>query len=186
MPTDEEKAKKIEPRPMYVFLLDNDEELDEPPPQLALRPDLEVDDVVCNRPLTSNPQLWVWSPTGRGSSSWKAVLRGYTRGSDGRRLNLSGDPLRPVWIGDEWYRKLLRKEKAADHLRSVQGKTQGKGNQRGKCSITSNLLLANPLTYQSLVMGLASRAQMSQTSIVVVYELIYEFLYLCPCMLHVQ
>lgn len=181
MPTDEEKAKRIEPRPMYVFLLDNDEELDAPPPQLALRPDLEVDDVVCNRPRTLNPQLWVWSPTGQGSNSWKAVLRGYTRGSDRRRLNLSGDPPHPVWIGDEWYRKLLRKEKAVDHLRSAQGRLR---------EMATNVVSAQsrPISYQLIHShkGLASRAQMSQTSEAVVYELNHEFLYLCPCMLHVQ
>ncbi len=140
MPTDEEKAQKIEPRPMYCFLLDIDEELEEPPPQLALRPDLEVDDIVCNRLHNSDPQLWAWSQVGKGRCLWKAVLRGYTRSSDGRRLNITGDPQRPAWIGDDWYRKLQRKEKAA----------AGKGKQRGRCS-SSPTFLPDPLTLRSLL-----------------------------------
>lgn len=146
MPTDEEKVKKIEPRPMYAFLLDDDEELNEPPPQLALRPDLEAADIVCNRPRTSDPQLWVWSQTSKEKYLWKPVLRGYTRGCDGRRLNLSGDPPRPAWIGDDWYRKLLRKEKAAV------GPAQAKSKQRGKCSDAPSILSTDSLTSQSLGM----------------------------------
>ena len=62
-------------------------------------------------------------------------MRGYSRAVDQRRLNLTNNPPRPTWVGDTWYRKLLRQEKR-QQAAATSRKTQKQKNTDGNKATT--------------------------------------------------
>ena len=60
-------------------------------------------------------------------------MRGYPRTVDQRRLHVSYNPPRPTWVGEVWYRKVLRKE-AREQAAAFKSSNQRKVNHKASKS----------------------------------------------------
>ncbi|RPD58127.1 hypothetical protein L226DRAFT_573255 [Lentinus tigrinus ALCF2SS1-7] len=126
-PTREEQEKGLSYKTFW-FECWGDENIANPPPDIADHRELTIGDLFCYwMPVSLDPTMWLWSFGRDGRPHWLPVLQGHVRIEDDRKLTLT-ESHKPSWAKDERYRKrLLQQEQERRQMERQNGKGKGRG-----------------------------------------------------------